>query len=51
MLFSGRVIVISIDRGLECLAHVLKLADGHIHGNVEHVDGEALESAERVVKT
>ena len=37
--------------GLERLAHVLKLPDRHVDGDVEDVDGEALESAERVVKT
>ena len=36
---------------LERLAHVLKLADRHVDGNVENVDGEALQSAERVVET
>ena len=36
---------------LERLAHVLKLADRHVDGNVENVDGEALQSSERVVET
>ena len=47
---SGR----QVDSGggrLERLAHVLKLADRHVDGNVENVDGEALQSAERVVET
>ena len=29
----------------------MKLADRHVDGNVENVDGEALQSAERVVET
>ena len=47
---SGRQVDQGVAR-LERLAHVLKLADRHVDGNVENVDGEALQSAERVVET
>ena len=52
-MFSVALVDRSIREGgrLERLAHVLKLADRHVDGNVENVDGEALQSAERVVET
>ena len=55
MWFRRRVVFCRSGRSgggrLERLAHVLKLADRHVDGNVENVDGEALQSAERVVET